>query len=142
MNILIVEARYHPDVADALTDGATKALQLGGAHFTRASVPGALEIPAAIALGARADRYDGYVALGSLVRTGALHFDLITQNVFAGLTRLGADLGLCIGNGIVVASTEEAALRMARKEEGDAGGEAARACLAMVALAKRLGEQS
>jgi 6,7-dimethyl-8-ribityllumazine synthase len=142
MNILIVESRFHPAVAEALTDGATRALQLGGAHFTRAQVPGILEIPAAIALGARADRFDGYVALGSMVRTGTAHFELITDNVFYGLTRLGTDHALCIGNGIVVATTEDAALQMALKEERDVGGDAARACLAMVALAKRLGEQS
>ena len=141
MNVLIVESRFHPAVAEALTDGATKALQLGGAHFTRAQVPGILEIPAAIALGARADRFDGYVALGSMVRTGTAHFELITDNVFYGLTRLGTDHALCIGNGIVVATTEDAALQMALKEERDVGGDAARACLAMVALAKRLGEQ-
>ncbi len=141
MNILIVESRYHPAVAEALTDGATKALQLGGAHFTRAQVPGILEIPAAIALGARSDRFDGYVALGSMVRTGTAHFELITDNVFYGLTRLGTDHALCIGNGIVVATTEDAALQMALKEERDVGGDAARACLSMVALAKRLGEQ-
>jgi len=142
MNILIVESRFHPAVAEALTDGATKALQLGGAHFTRAQVPGILEIPAAIALGARADRFDGYVALGSMVRTGTAHFELITDNVFYGLTRLSTDYALCIGNGIVVATTEDAALQMALKEERDVGGDAARACLAMVALAKRLGELS
>lgn len=142
MNVLIVESRFHPAVAEALTDGATRALQLGGAHFTRAQVPGILEIPAAIALGARADRFDGYVALGSMVRTGTAHFELITDNVFYGLTRLGTDHALCIGNGIVVATTEDAALQMALKEERDVGGDAARACLAMVALAKRLGEQS
>ena len=142
MNILIVESRFHPAVAEALTDGATRALQLGGAHFTRAQVPGILEIPAAIALGARADRFDGYVALGSMMRTGTAHFELITDNVFYGLTRLGTDHALCIGNGIVVATTEDAALQMALKEERDVGGDAARACLAMIALAKRLGEQS
>ncbi|MBN9543836.1 MAG: 6,7-dimethyl-8-ribityllumazine synthase [Alphaproteobacteria bacterium] len=142
MNVLIVESRFHPAIAEALTDGATKALQLGGAHFTRAQVPGILEIPAAIALGARADRFDGYVALGSMVRTGTAHFELITDNVFYGLTRLGTDHALCIGNGIVVATTEDAALQMALKEERDVGGDAARACLAMIALAKRLGEQS
>ena len=141
MNVLIVESRFHPAIAEALTDGATRALQLGGAHFTRAQVPGILEIPAAIALGARADRFDGYVALGSMVRTGTAHFELITDNVFYGLTRLGTDHALCIGNGIVVATTEDAALQMALKEERDVGGDAARACLAMMALAKRLGEQ-
>ncbi len=139
MNILIVEARYHPAISDALADGATKALQVGGARFTRVSVPGVLEIPAAIALGFRAQRFDGYVALGSLVQTGTLHFDLIAENSFAGLMRLATDQGLCIGNGIIVAASEEDALRMALKEEEDVGGDAARACLSMTTLAQRLG---
>ena len=67
MNILIVEARYHPDVADALMDGATAALEKGGARFERISVPGVLEIPAAIAIAVRAAQpFDGYVALGAV----------------------------------------------------------------------------
>jgi 6,7-dimethyl-8-ribityllumazine synthase len=93
-------------------------------------------------MAARSDRFDGFVALGSMVRTGSAHFDLITDNVFYGLTRLGADHALCIGNGIVIAMSEDAALQMALKEERDVGGDAARACLAMIALAKRLGEQT
>lgn len=142
MNILIVEARYHPTISDALADGATKALQLGGARFKRVMVPGVLEIPAAIALGARAHQFDGYVALGSLVQTGTLHFDLIAQNAFFGLTRLSIDHGLCIGNGIVAAASEEEALQLALKEQSDAGGDAARTCLAMVTVAQRLGDRA
>lgn len=138
MDILIIEARYHPAVSDALVDGATKALQLGGAHFTRVSVPGVLEIPAAIAMGARAKRFQGYVALGSLLLAGGPQIGIMTQSCFFGLMRLGADHGLCIGNGIVVAQTETDALRMALKEEGDQGGDAARACLSLATLANRL----
>ena len=139
MDILIVEARYHPAVSDALVDGATKALQLGGARFTRVSVPGVLEIPAAIALGARSKRYDGYVALGSLVLAGGPQIGIMTQSCFFGLMRLSADHGLCIGNGIVVAPTEADAVRLALKDQGDQGGDAARACLSLATLAGRLG---
>ena len=73
MNILIVEARYHPDVADALVDGATAALEKGGAQFERVAVPGVLEMPAAIAMAARSARpFDGYVALGCCHRPGRI----------------------------------------------------------------------
>ena len=72
MNVLIVEARYYPVVTDALLDGATEVLERCGAHFERTAVPGALEIPAAIALAARAHRFEGYVALGSVVGTKLL----------------------------------------------------------------------
>ena len=142
MNILIVEARYHAAIADALVDGATRALARGGAYFERAAVPGALEIPTVIALGARAHRFEGYVALGGVIQTGMPHFDLIARNAFFGLTRLGTDHRLCIGNGIVAAMSENQALQLALKEEGDAGGDAARACLTLIALARRLGNQS
>ncbi|HXS06441.1 MAG TPA: 6,7-dimethyl-8-ribityllumazine synthase [Rhizomicrobium sp.] len=138
MDILIVEARYHPAISDALVDGATKALQLGGARFTRVSVPGVLEIPAAIALGAKSGRFQGYVALGSLLLSGGPQIGIMTQSCFFGLMRLSADQGLCIGNGVVVAQTEADALHMASKEEGDQGGDAARACLSLATLANRL----
>src|SRR6476661_1097558 len=73
MNILIVEARYHPDVAEALTDGATAALEKGGARFERMSVPGVLEIPAAIAIAVRSPRpFDGYVALGAVTGSASI----------------------------------------------------------------------
>lgn len=142
MNVLIVEARYHPVVIDALLDGATEVLKRCGAYFERVAVPGALEIPAAIALAARAHRFEGYVALGSVVQTGTPHFDLIANNAYRGLTRLGADSGLCIGNGIVVALNEDEALTMARRDEGNAGGDAARACLALSTLAQQLGTRA
>ena len=142
MNILIVEARYHGAISDALADGASRALDQGGAEFARVSVPGALEIPPAIALAARAHRYDGFVALGSVIQSGTPHFDLIAHNSTQALIRLATDHGLCIGNGIVVAVSEEDAMQLAAQNGGDAGGEAARACLSLVALARRLGERA
>ena len=135
MNILIVEARYHPEITDALVDGATAALELGGAHFERAAVPGVLEIPPAIAIAARAGRYDGYVALGSVVRDA--YSDMMAQETTAGLMRLATGHGLCIGHGFVLAQDENEALDRAR--DSDVGGDAARACLSLLALQSRLG---
>jgi 6,7-dimethyl-8-ribityllumazine synthase len=136
MKVLIVEARYHESVADALADGATAALEKGGAQFERLSVPGALEIPPAIALAAR--RYDGFVALGCVIRTGSFHFEMIAAESAHGLMRMGIDHHLCIGNGILAAATEDEALRLADFSRGDAGGEAARACLALMQWRARL----
>jgi 6,7-dimethyl-8-ribityllumazine synthase len=136
MNILIVESRYHPAVSDALADGATAALEKGGAQFERVSVPGALEIPTAIVLAARTHRFEGYVALGSVVRDENHQFEIIARESAGGLMRLATDHGHCIGNGIVAANSEGEALRLA--QEGDAGGDAARACLSLVALKGRL----
>jgi len=135
MNVLIVESRYHPQITDALVDGATAALELGGAYFERAAVPGVLEIPPAIAIAARAGRYDGYIALGSVLRDA--YSDMIAQETTAGLMRLATDHALCIGHGLVLALDEDEALGRAR--DSDIGGDAARACLSLLALQGRLG---
>jgi 6,7-dimethyl-8-ribityllumazine synthase len=136
MNILIVEARYHPDVASTLVDGATAALEKGGARFERVSVPGVLEIPAAIAIAVRSSRpFDGYVALGSV--TGPAHLaDMFYVETMRGLMNLGAS-GIALGNGIVLAGDEGAAHDLAVSH--DVGGGAARACLALVNFGERLG---
>ncbi len=136
MNILIVEARYHPDVTDALVDGATAALEKGGARFERLSVPGVLEIPAAIAIAVRSSRpYDGYVALGSCA--GPAHLaDTFYTETMRGLMGLGAT-GIALGNGIVLASDEGSARDLAVTH--DVGGDAARACLALATFGERLG---
>lgn len=136
MNILIVEARYHPDVASTLVDGATAALEKGGARFERFSVPGVLEIPAAIAIAVRSSRpFDGYVALGSV--TGPAHLaDMFYVETMRGLMNLGAS-GIALGNGIVLAGDEGAAHDLAISH--DIGGGAARACLALVNFDERLG---
>ena len=136
MNILIVEARYHPDVADALVDGATAALEKGGARFERIAVPGVLEVPAAIAIAVRSSKpYDGYVALGCVTGT-AHHADMFYMETMRGLMTLGTG-GIALGNGIVLAGDEGAAHDMATRQ--DIGGDAARACLALVTFGERLG---
>jgi 6,7-dimethyl-8-ribityllumazine synthase len=138
VKVLIVESRYHENVADALVDGATAALEKGGAQFERVSVPGALEIPPAIALAAATTRYDGYLGLGCVMRTGSFHFEIIAAESAHGLMRLGIEQKLCIGNGILACENEEEALKMADFSRGDAGGEAARACIALMQWRARL----
>jgi 6,7-dimethyl-8-ribityllumazine synthase len=136
MNILIVEARYHADVADALVDGATAALEKGGARFERVSVPGVLEVPAAIAIAVRSPRpFDGYVALGAV--TGPAHIaNMFYAETMRALMALGT-VGIALGHGIVLAADEGAAHDIAVSH--DVGGDAARACLALVTFGERLG---
>jgi 6,7-dimethyl-8-ribityllumazine synthase len=142
MNILIVESRFYAHISDALMDGAMAALEKGGAAFDRLSVPGALEIPAAIAVAARASAgksYDGFGALGCVIRGETYHFEIVAGESARGLMALGLDHGLCIGNGILTVENEEQALVRANPLHGDKGGDAARACLALVNLRDRLG---
>jgi 6,7-dimethyl-8-ribityllumazine synthase len=134
LRILIVEARYHAHVADRLIDGAAAALDQGLAQFTRVSVPGVLEVPGAIALASQHHNFDAYVALGCV-----LGFDSVADTLYRetcrGLMQLSIQ-GVAIGNGILLANDERAALVLAG--EGDAGGDAARAALALVTLRERL----
>jgi 6,7-dimethyl-8-ribityllumazine synthase len=139
MRVLIVESCYHEAVSDALADGATAALEKGGAHFERVTVPGALEIPPAIALVAASRRYDGYVGLGCVIRSGSFHFEMIAAESAHGLMRLGIEQKLCVGNGILACDNEAEALRLADFARGDAGGDAARACIALMQWRARLG---
>lgn len=136
MNILIVEARYHSDVAEALVDGATAALEKGGARFERVSMPGVLELPPAIAIAVKSSRpFDGYVALGSV--TGPAHIaDMFYAETMRGLMTL-ATMGISLGHGIVFAADEGAARDLAVTH--DVGGDAARACLSLVTFGERLG---
>jgi 6,7-dimethyl-8-ribityllumazine synthase len=136
MNILIVESRYYPEVADALVDGATGALEKGGARFERVSVPGVLEVPAAIALAVRSARpFDGYVALGCVLGESAVA-DALYREAMHALTLLGAQ-GIAIGNAILLGPDEGGARELA--EAQDAGGDAGRACLSLATLGERLG---
>ena len=139
MKVLIVESRYHEDITQALMDGATSALEKGGAQFERLAVPGALEIPPAIALAAATHRFDGYLGLGCVIRSGTFHFELIAAETAHGLMRLGIEQRLCIGNGVLACENEEEALKLADFSRGDAGGEAARACVALMQWRARLG---
>jgi 6,7-dimethyl-8-ribityllumazine synthase len=143
-NILIVEARFYSHISDALLDGAMAALEKAGASFERITVPGALEIPAAIAFAAKAGEgagksVDGYVALGCVIRGETYHFEIVAGESARGLMNLGLTHGLCIGNGILTVENEEQALARAARDQLDKGGDAARAALALVNLRAKLG---
>ena len=141
--VLIVEARYYDELADALLSGAKDALTEGGADFDVVTVPGALEVPTAIAMADEAGRYptapryDGFVALGCVIRGETYHFEIVSDQSAAGLRNLGVK-GLAIGNGILTTEDEDQAWARARPSEGDKGGGAARACLDLISLRKRL----
>ena len=143
--ILIVEARFYDDIADALLVGASKVLKEAEAEFDCVTVPGSLEIPAAIAIAvdaARARRrpYDGVVALGCVIRGDTIHFDIVSHQSARGLMDLAVARQLPIGNGIITVDNEAQAWVRARPQEQDKGGDAARAALAMVGLKRQFGK--
>ena len=138
-HILVVEAPYYSNIADQLRRGAQRALTGAGASHEVISVPGAFEIPAAIALVARTTaRFDGFVALGCVIRGETTHYDHICAESARGLQELAVRDGLAIGYGILTVENEAQALARASAERSDKGGEAVRACLALVELKRRL----
>jgi 6,7-dimethyl-8-ribityllumazine synthase len=144
--MLVVEARFYDDIADALLAGATRALEAAGAAFERVSVPGALEVPSAIAIALEAAEragkpYDGAVALGCVIRGDTIHFEIVSTESARALMDLSVARRVPIGNGILTVDTDAQAWLRARPEEGDKGGDAARAALALVRLKRRLGQR-
>jgi 6,7-dimethyl-8-ribityllumazine synthase len=142
--ILVVEARFYDDIADALLAGATRVLEDAKVSFDRVSVPGSLEIPGAIAIALdaaerRGQPYDGVVALGCVIRGDTIHFEIVSIESARALIDLSVARALPLGNGIVTVTTEAQAWARARPEEGDKGGDAARAALVMVGLKRKLG---
>jgi 6,7-dimethyl-8-ribityllumazine synthase len=137
-HILVVAAPYYAHIAADLRRGAERALDLAGATHECVSVPGAFEIPAAIAAAARAaPRFDGFVALGCVIRGETTHYDHICAESARGLQELAVRDGLAIGYGILTVENEAQALVRASPDGRDKGGEAVRACLALVALQRR-----
>lgn len=134
--ILIVEARFYDHLNDLLIAGARATLEEAGHKVDVATVPGALEIPAAIALAADSGRFDAFVAIGVVIRGETYHFEIVAGESARGLMALTMD-GLAIGNGILTVENEAQALTRARPDEKDKGGEAARAALALLDLRQR-----
>jgi 6,7-dimethyl-8-ribityllumazine synthase len=137
-HFLIVEARFYDDLADALLEGAKAALASAGASFDIVTVPGALEIPAAVAMAIKADKYDGYVALGCVIRGETTHYDTVANESARGLMDISVAFAVPLGNGILTVENEAQAWARARVSEGDKGGFAARAALTMLALRQKL----
>jgi 6,7-dimethyl-8-ribityllumazine synthase len=136
--VLIVEARFYEHLNDLLLAGARGAIEAAGHSHETVTVPGALEVPAAIALAAETERYDAFVALGVVIRGETYHFEIVAGESARGIMALTLD-GLAIGNGILTVEDEAQALARARPDEKDKGGEAAKAALAMLALKERFG---
>ncbi|WP_448537660.1 6,7-dimethyl-8-ribityllumazine synthase [Sphingobium yanoikuyae] len=133
---LIVEARFYDHLNDLLIEGAKAALDEAGQKYEVVTVPGALEIPGAIALAAETGRYDGFVAIGVVIRGETYHFEVVSNESARGLMALSMD-AIAIGNGILTVENEEQALVRARPDQKDKGGEAAKAAIAMLGLRER-----
>lgn len=134
--ILIVEARFYEDIADELAAGAIEALEKAGAQVERLAVPGALEIPAAVRMAMTAG-FDGFVALGCVIRGETSHYDIVANESAHGLQLLALDHELPIGNGILTVENRDQAMARARRAEKNKGADAAEACLAMLAIKQR-----
>jgi 6,7-dimethyl-8-ribityllumazine synthase len=137
-HILLVEAPYYAHIAIELRRGAERALAAAGATHERIAVPGAFEIPAAIGIASRTnERFDGFVALGCVIRGETTHYDHICAESARGLQDLAVREGIAIGYGILTVENGAQALARASPDGRDKGGEAVRACLAIVDLKRR-----
>lgn len=140
-HLLIVEARFYTDLLDELAAGAIEAIEAVGGTWERVEVPGALEIPAAIkfAFDGQAKHYDGYVALGVVIRGETTHYDYVCGESARGLTDLALKHNLAIGNGIQTVENSDQAWARAKRSDKNKGGGAADAALAMINLKSRFG---
>jgi 6,7-dimethyl-8-ribityllumazine synthase len=135
-DILIVEARFYAHLNDMLIAGARNALEASGHTVEVLTVPGALEIPGAIALAAESDRYDAFVAIGVVIRGETYHFEIVAGESARAIMALTMD-GIAIGNGILTVENEAQALVRADPAQKDKGGEAAKAALTLLDLQMR-----
>ena len=135
---LIVEARFYDHLNDMLVAGALAALEAEGHEVEVLTVPGALELPGAIAMAAESGEFDGFVAIGVVIRGETYHFEIVAGESARGILALTMD-GIAIGNGIITTETEQQALERADPARQDTGGEAAQAAMALLALQTRFG---
>ncbi|WP_370188386.1 6,7-dimethyl-8-ribityllumazine synthase [Qipengyuania sp.] len=133
---LIVEARFYDHLNDMLVAGARAALEAEGHDVDVLTVPGALEVPGAIALASESGQYDGYVGIGVVIRGETYHFEIVAGESARGIMALTMD-GMAIGNGILTVENEDQALVRADPRQKDKGGEAAQAAMALLALQQR-----
>ncbi len=134
--VLIVEARFYDHLNDLLLEGARAAIEAAGHEHETVTVPGALEVPGAIAIADAAETYDAFVALGVIIRGETYHFEVVANESARGLMNLSLE-GVPVGNGILTVEDEAQALTRAKRHEKDKGGEAAKAALAMMELRER-----
>ena len=132
-HLLIAEARFYAHLNDMLLEGARGAIEAAGHTHETITVPGALEVPGAIALAAESGKYDAYVALGVVIRGETYHFEIVAGESARGLMALTMD-GLAVGNGILTVENEQQAIVRANPRHANKGGGAAEAALALLAL--------
>lgn len=137
-HFLIVEARFYDHLNDMLIKGAKDALEQAGHSVTVVTVPGALEIPGAIATAAETERFDAFVAIGVVIRGETYHFEIVAGESARGIMALTMD-GLAVGNGIITVENEDQAIARADPAQKNKGGEAALAALALLELPEKLG---
>ncbi len=138
-HVLIVEARFYPDIADELARGAIAALEEAGAVCERVAVPGAVEIAAAIRFAVESARYDGYVALGCIIRGETSHYEHVCAENARGLNEVALRYLAAIGYGVLTCDTREQAWVRASVDGKNKGREVVEACLAMIALKRKFG---
>jgi len=143
-HLLIVEARFYEKIAESLLEGATNALQAKGASYDIVSVPGVLEIPAAVAMAIDAMEeggtvYDGFVVLGCVIRGETTHYEIVSNESARALMDLSVAIPVAIGNAILTVENEAQAWARAKMSEKNKGGEAAHAALAVIGVSKQLG---
>jgi 6,7-dimethyl-8-ribityllumazine synthase len=141
-HVLVIEARFYDDVADELLKGATGHLEAAGATFEVVTVPGALELPTAIAIlvetaAAHGTPFDAVIALGCVIRGETTHYEIVSEQSARGLMDLSVALRLPLGNGVLTVENEAQALARARASEMDKGGGAADAALSLLRLKRR-----
>ena len=141
-HLMIVDARFYEDISDELVKGATRVLDAAGATYDRVSVPGVFEIPAAVAMAVEAmdedgTEYDGFVVLGCVIRGETTHYEVVAGESARAIMNLTVDEVVALGNGILTVENPEQAWVRARVGEGDKGGQAAKAALAMIALRRQ-----
>jgi len=142
MKILVIEARFYDKISDALLEGALDVLQKAKVEITKVTVPGALEIPHVISMAEAANSgFNGYVALGCVIRGETTHYDYVCQESARAIMDLAVNLQLAIGNGIITVENEDQAWARASKDKKDKGGFAANATLKMIKIRAELGSK-
>ena len=137
-HILIIEATFYKDIAKNLADAALAVLKTASATYDTIQVPGCFEIPAALAMAIGSKRYDGYIALGCVIRGETSHYDYVCGESARGLNTLAYEHRIAVGYGIITANTQKQANARCKNDTHNVGARAASACLAMINLQKKL----
>ncbi len=138
MKILIIDARYYEKIAEEMLQGAVEVLEKAKVKYDVVTVPGAFEVPAAISFALKKNKYDGYIALGCVIRGETSHYDYVCQESARGINDLAMKKHAAIGYGILTVENEAQAWDRAKRRKQNKGGFAAKACLDMINLKKKL----